>query len=272
MSRARRRLAVPLVVSLALAAAGCGSGDDKGGTTSEGGDTRVRIAAASDLQAALDDIVEEFNKQEPDVDVSATYGSSGTFYTQLRNGAPFDLYLSADLTYVEQLVEAGEADEADVFRYAVGRLVLWASHDSSIDVEQGLAGLDTADLQRLAIANPEHAPYGVAAVAAMKQAEVYDGVKDKLVLGENVAQAAEFASSGNAQAGIIALSLALTPELQERGAHAEIPLQSYPAIDQGGVVMPGAGDPEAAHAFRDFLTGDEGEAILTRYGFYLPVS
>ena len=270
MNRLLRRLTLPLVFCLILGAAGCGS--DAAESASGGGQNTVRIAAASDLQAALEDIADEFKKQEHDFNLSTTYGSSGTFYTQLSNGAPFDLYLSADLTYADQLVEAGKADEADVFRYAVGRLVLWAAKDSPIDVEQGLAGLDTSDLVRLSIANPEHAPYGVAAVAAMKEAGVYDAVVDKLVLGENVAQAAEFASSGNAQAGIIALSLALTPELQERGSYTEIPLDSYPTIDQGGVVMSDARDPDAARAFRDFLTSDEGEAILKRYGFYLPAS
>lgn len=270
MSSLLGRLILPLVFCLTLAAAGCGSNDEV--SASGGGENKVRIAAASDLQAALKEVTDQFKTQEPDVDVSTTYGSSGTFLTQLSNGAPFDLYLSADLTYADQLVDAGKADEADVFRYAVGRLVLWASNDSPIDVKKGLAGLDTPDLQRLSIANPEHAPYGVAAVAAMKDAGVYDAVEGKLVLGENVAQAAEFASSGNAQAGVIALSLALTPELQQRGSYTEIPLDTYPTIDQGGVVMADAGDPEAARAFRDFLTGDEGEAILKRYGFYLPTT
>lgn len=270
MNRLLRRLALPLVLCLTLAAAGCGSEEDA--SASGGGENKVRIAAASDLQAAMEDIADAFEAQEPDIDVSTTYGSSGTFFTQLSNGAPFDMYLSADITYADQLVEAGKADEADVFRYAVGRLVLWASNDSPIDVEKGLAGLDTPDLQKLSIANPEHAPYGVAAVAAMEKAGVYDAVEDKLVLGENVSQAAEFASSGNAQAGVIALSLALTPELQERGSYTEIPLESYPTIDQGGVVMSDAGDPEAARALADFLTSDEGEAILEEYGFYLPTS
>lgn len=270
MNRLLRGLALPLVFCLTLAAAGCGSDDAE--SASAGGQGTVRIAAASDLQAALEDIAEEFNTREPDINVSTTYGSSGTFYTQLSNGAPFDLYLSADLTYAERLVEAGLAEEADVFRYAVGRLVLWAAKDSPIDVTPGLGGLETDDLKRLSIANPEHAPYGVAAIAAMKEAGVHDVVKEKLVLGEDVAQAAEFVSSGNAQAGIIALSLALIPELQERGSYTEIPLDSYPTIDQGGVVMADARDLDAARAFRDFLTSDEGGAILKRYGFYLPTS
>lgn len=269
MKRSLRRPGL-LLACLTLVVAGCSSDGADEGSGSSG--TTVRVAAASDLQAALEDVTDAFAMVEPDIAVSTTYGSSGTFLTQLSNGAPFDVFLSADITYADRLVTAGEADAADVFRYAVGRLVLWAPHDSPIDVEQGLAGLDTPDLKKLAIANPEHAPYGVAAVAAVKDAGVYDAVKDKLVLGENVAQAAEFASSGNAQAGVIALSLALTPQLQERGSFAEIPLDSYPTIDQGGVVMADARDPEAARALADFLVSDEGEAILERYGFFLPNS
>lgn len=266
-----RRFLAPVLLCLALIASGCGDGGSAAGEVRN----RVRIAAASDLQAALKDIIADYAADHPDVEVTATYGSSGTFYSQLTNGAPFDLYLSADLSYANQLVDAGKADADDVFRYAVGRLVLWAPNDSPVDVTQGLAGLaglDGSDLRALSIANPEHAPYGVAAVDALKAAGVYDAVQDKLVLGESVAQAAEFTSSGNAEAGIIALSLALTPELQDRGTYLEIPLDSYDTIDQGGVVLGDAGDPEAARSFRDFLLSDQGIAVLKRYGFYLPVS
>lgn len=268
MTHHARRFLAPILLCLALIASGCGGG----GSAADDGQDRVRIAAASDLQAALEDIIDEYAADHPDVEVTATYGSSGTFYSQLTNGAPFDLYLSADLSYADQLVEAGKADADDVFRYAIGRLVLWAPNDSPVDVTQGLAGLDGSDLRALSIANPEHAPYGVAAVEALKAAGVYDAVQDKLVLGESVAQAAEFTSSGNAEAGIIALSLALSPELQDRGTYLEIPLDTYETIDQGGVVLGDAGDPEAARSFRDFLLSDQGIAVLKRYGFYLPAS
>lgn len=268
MTHHARRLLAPLLLCLVLIASGCGDGGQDAGE----GRNRVRIAAASDLQAALKEIITEYAADHPDVQVTATYGSSGTFYSQLTNGAPFDLYLSADLSYANQLVDAGKADADDVFGYAVGRLVLWAPNDSPVDVTQGLAGLEGSDLRALSIANPEHAPYGVAAVDALKSAGVYDTVQDKLVLGESVAQAAEFTSSGNAEAGIIALSLALTPELQDRGTYLEIPLDSYDTIDQGGVVMGDAGDPEAARSFRDFLLSDQGITVLKRYGFYLPAS
>ncbi len=148
----------------------------------------------------------EFATVHPEIAVATTYGSSGTFYQQIQNGAPFDLYLSADLSYPRQLVEAGLADEADLFEYAVGRLVVWAPLDSPVDPTPGIPALLDPAARKVSIANPEHAPYGRAAVAALQTAGVYDAVAGRLVLGENVAQAAEFVQSGNAQVGIIALS------------------------------------------------------------------
>lgn len=235
------------------------------------GSSTVRVAAAADLKFALDDIEAEL-AAEPGIELAITYGSSGTFFQQISNGAPFDLYLSADLAYPRQLVDAGLADGDDLFAYAVGRLVLWTPDGSPVDEDAGLTALTAPEATRVAIANPEHAPYGKAAVAAMQSAGVYEAVEDKLVLGENVAQAAEFAQSGNAQAGIIALSLALSPPLLEAGGYAEIPLDMYPRIDQGGVVMAGARDTAAAHRIKDYLTSEPGQAVLERYGFFLPDS
>lgn len=233
-------------------------------------DREVRIAAAADLKFALDEVVELVEASHPDIEVTATYGSSGTFLSQIANGAPFDLFLSADLAYPRRLVDAGLADEADLFPYAVGRLVLWTGDRGSVDPARGLSALADPAVRRIAIANPEHAPYGAAAVAALRDAGVYEAVVGRLVFGENVAQAAEFVQSGNADAGIVALSLVLADPLSEVGAWAEVPLDAYPRLDQGGVVLRSAQDPEAARTVRDAILGAEGTAILARHGFSLP--
>lgn len=259
-----RRLAALLQLGV-MVLAGCGTA---AGTDQER--TTVRVAAAADLKFALEDLIAELAASEPDLELAVTYGSSGTFVQQISNGAPFDLYLSADLAYPAQLVEAGLADPDDLFAYAVGRLVLWAPTGSPVDPADGVAALAEPEVRRVAIANPEHAPYGRAAVAALESAGVYDEIQDKLVLGENIAQAAEFAQSGNAQAGIVALSLALSPPMQDAGGYLEIPLDSFPRIDQGGVVLASARDAEAARRVADFLISDQGRAVLERYGFFPP--
>lgn len=262
------RVAVAVLAAMAATLAGCGgaapSGADSGGTAT------VRVAAASNLQVALTEVREALAGADPPVELIVTYGSSGTFYQQISNGAPCDLYLSADLAYPQLLVEAGLADDADLFRYAVGRLVVWAPHGSPADPTRGLAGLADPAITRVAIASPEHAPYGQAAAAAMTSTGVYDQVRDKLVLGENVSQAAEFAASGHAQVAVIPLSLVLGTPLAEQGTYGEVPAEAFPPLEQGGVVLPAATDRAAAQRVRDFLTDGEGAAVLARYGFTLP--
>jgi molybdate transport system substrate-binding protein len=269
----RRRLPVGLValgVTGVLAACAAPAAPDA--TPAEAGATvgEVRIAAASDLKFALDEIVALVAEEQPEVEVTTTYGSSGTFLSQIVNGAPFDLFLSADLAYPQELVAQGLASEEDLFPYAVGRLVLWAGDGGRLDPDDGLAGLAAPDVRRVAIANPEHAPYGVAAVEALRSAGVFDEVEPKLVLGENVAQAAEFVQSGNADAGIVALSLVKSDPLRDVGSWVEVPLDAYPRLYQGGVVLGSARDPDAARLVRDAMLGPEGAAILARYGFSLP--
>lgn len=268
MSRHRARAAVLRLALAAALLAGAGCAD---GTSGAGGQvSTVRVAAAADLKFALDEVADALAAADPPVRVETTYGSSGTFYQQIRNGAPFDVYLSADMSYPESLVEAGMAEEADLFPYAVGRLVVWAPGGSPADTSAGLAGLTDPAVRRVAIANPQHAPYGQAAVAAMTSTGVYEAVRDKLVLGENVAQAGEFAASGNAQVAVIALSLVRSTPLEQEGDYTEVPLELFPRLDQGGVVLASAADREAAERLRDFLTGPDGVAILETYGFYLP--
>jgi molybdate transport system substrate-binding protein len=229
----------------------------------------VRIAAASDLKFALDEITEQVEREHPELDISTTYGSSGQFVQQLRNGAPFDVYLSADAAYVQDLVDSGLADSSDAFPYAVGRLVTWFP-DGAPPSGDGIEALADDSVRTVAIANPDHAPYGRAAMAALDSAGVRDAVEGKLVLGENVAQAAEFVRSGNADAGIVALSLVLSDPLRGVGSWTEVPLDSYPRLDQAGVVLAGADDPAAASIVREAILSPDGRAVLAKYGFSLP--
>jgi molybdate transport system substrate-binding protein len=230
---------------------------------------QVRVAAAADLNVALGDLIARFSASH-EVDVSVSYGSSGTFYSQLVNHAPFDLFFSADVEYPRQLAAQGLVLDGSEFVYATGRLVVWVPAASSLDPARGLAALAGAPIAHLAIANPAHAPYGRAAVAALRTAGVYDALQPKLVFGENVAQALQFVQTGAADAGIVALSLALAPALKDTGRFAELPAGSYPRIEQGGAILKAAGDAAAARAFRAYVLGSEGRAILTQYGFSLP--
>ena len=176
----------------------------------------LTVAAASDLQAALPAIAAQFEK-ETGHKVALTFGSSGNFFTQIQNGAPFDVFLSADIDYPRRLERAGLTERGSLYQYAIGRLVLWTRNDSGIDLHGGLSVLTDANVRKVAIANPEHAPYGRAAVAALRHEQLYERVRGKFVLGENISQAAQFVQSGNAEVGILALSLALAPALKAAG-------------------------------------------------------
>jgi len=237
----------------------------------EGGRPRVRVAAAADLNAALGDVIAGFTASR-NIDVSVSYGSSGTFYAQLINRAPFDLFLSADIAYPRQLAAQGLTVPGTEFTYATGRIVLWVPNASAIDVSGGLPALTSDRVAHIAIANPEHAPYGRAAVAALTHAGLYDRLKSKLVFGESVAQAMQFVSTGAADAGIVALSLAVAPGTKDKGRRFDIPVADYPPIEQGGVILQWAADVEAARAFRAHLTGAQGQAVLKQYGFSIPGS
>lgn len=255
-----------MLSAVLLIAAGCGD------TTPVLRRGHVRVAAAADLNVALGVLVDRFRVSHS-VDVIVSYGSSGTFYAQLLNHAPFDLFFSADLEYPRQLASRGLTLPGTEFAYAVGRLVVWTRKASAIDVEhRGLEALGDSSITHVAIANPDHAPYGRAAVAALRAGNLYDRVRPKLVYGENVAQALQFVGSGAADAGIVALSLALAPSLKDQARWAEIPIDLYPRMDQGGTILKWAADPDAARAFRAFVTSDEGRAILREHGFSLPDS
>lgn len=226
----------------------------------------VRVAAAADLKFAMTEMAGQFEKQTG-TKVNVTYGSSGNFFSQLQNGAPFDLFFSADIEYPKNLEAAGLAEPGTLYEYAIGRIVIWAPADAGMNVtKQGWKTLSDSRVQKIAIANPEHAPYGRAAVAALQKAGIYEQVKAKLVYGENISQAAQFVQSGNAQAGIIALSLAISPAMKE-GKSWEIPANMHAPIEQGVIVMKNAKNKDTARAFLEFVKSEAGRALLSKYGF-----
>ena len=261
----KRLAAVLAALAVSLAAAGCGGRGDAGAPAHRA--RAVRVAAAADLRFALDEIVAAFEADHSDVDVAVSYGSSGTYYAQLQRGAPYDVFLSADVSYPRRLGDEGLTLSGSTFTYAVGRIVLWVRNGSPLDVGRGFDVLLDPSVAHVAIANPEHAPYGRAAEAALASAGVLDRLQPKLVLGENVSQTMQFAQSGSADAGIVALSLAMAPTVAHDGRYWEVPLDRYPRMEQGGAIMKTAADPDAARAFTAFLRSDAGRAILRRYGF-----
>lgn len=238
------------------------------GATAVAGE-EVRVAAAADLKFAMTQLAEQFEK-ETGTRVNVTYGSSGNFFSQIQNGAPFDLFFSADVEHAKKLEARGFAERGTLYNYAVGQIVIWMPPSANVDVNklEWNALLD-ASIQKIAIANPEHAPYGRAAVAALQKAGIYEQVKSKLVYGENISQAAQFVQSGNAQAGIIALSLAVSP-VMNAGKSWEIPAEMHPPIEQAAVLLTSAKDKKAARAFLDFVKSAAGREVLLKYGFAIP--
>ena len=229
----------------------------------------LRVAAAADLQFAMPELSQRFERQAK-VKLRVTYGSSGNFFVQMQNGAPFDLFLSADIDYPRKLEATGWAEPGSLFAYATGRIVIWMAPNATVQLKsQGWEALLDAAVQKIAIANPEHAPYGRAAVAALQQAKLYDRVKAKLVFGENISQAAQFVQSGNAQAGILARSLAFSPEMQQ-GQIWEIPEHMHPPIEQAAIVLKDARDKHLAQEFIDFLKSPSGRQVLEKHGFSIP--
>jgi molybdate transport system substrate-binding protein len=226
----------------------------------------LRIAAASDLRVALDEILAGFRAANPGVRVEAIYGSSGNFYAQIRQGAPFDVFLSADSEYARKLAAEGLSEPP--FGYATGRLALVVRKESGLDPKQLGALLKSPAVRKIAIANPAHAPYGRAAEATLAAWKIRDLVGSKLVFGDSVAQALHFVDAGAAEAGLVAL--ALVKGGSAGFVYAEVPDTDHPPLDQAGVVLKRSGSPEAARAFQARLSGQAGRAILTRYGFGLP--
>jgi molybdate transport system substrate-binding protein len=229
----------------------------------------LTIAAASDLQTVLPEIVRDFERSSS-AKVSVSYGSSGTYFALIQNGAPFDVFLSADVDYPKRLAEAGAADPSTLRVYATGHLVLWARRDRNLDLRRGLVALTDARIRRVALANPKYAPYGRAAEAALRSARLYDTLQPKFVTGESLTQAAQLVESGNADVGVLSRSLALGPVLTAEGAYVDIPSSLHPPIDQAAVVVTSSRDGALARSFVAFLSRGEAARHLRRFGFSLP--
>lgn len=226
----------------------------------------LSVAAAADLQFAMQDISARFEKQTGKK-VQLVYGSSGNFAQQVRSGAPFDVFFSANLDYPRGLEEDGLIEPGTFYIYARGKIVLWVPNGSSLNPDVGLAALLQPSVKKIAIANPDHAPYGTAAVSALQSEHIYEKVKDRLVLGENISQAASFVTSGAADAGIVALALALSPNMRGKGKYAEIPASDYPPIEQACVILRSSKNKEVARQFLLFLQSNPIQDLLRRYGF-----
>jgi molybdate transport system substrate-binding protein len=256
----RTRRALPLLAALAVP-----------GLAFPAEPRSVAVAVAANMRPAFEEIAARFQAKNPGVEVKATFGASGNFFAQISNGAPFDLFLSADADFPAKVVEKGLAD-GKAFTYAYGKLVVWVPKGSKLDLEgKGLAALADASVQKLAIANPEAAPYGRAAKAALEKADLYEKLQGRIVMGQSVSQTAQFVQSGNAQAGFLPLSLAKTPPLSDEGRAWPVPASSYERIEQAGVVVKGAKQAALARELAAFLTGDGAKDVLERYGYDLPV-
>ncbi len=251
-------LAIALLLTASLTAA------------QEANSRELVVAAAADLSAALKEVADGYEKQTG-VKVKLSFGASGALTQQIQNGAPFDIFFSADMDYPRQLISAGDADGASFYQYAVGKLVLWVPADSALDVEhKGMGVLLDPAVKKIAIANPQHAPYGRAAVAALKHAGLYERLSDRLVLGENVSQAAQFVESGNAQVGFVALAHAIAPAMRGQGKYWEVPAEYYPALAQGVVVLAHSKHKTLGAEFLAYMKTKEAAELLRRYGFALP--
>ncbi len=229
----------------------------------------LKVAAASDLTFAFKDVGARFEKQTGN-SLKLTYGSSGNFFSHIQNGAPFDLFFSADVSYPQKLEAAGLTEPGTIYDYATGKLVIWVPNASKLDLSRGLSVLLDPSIRKIAVANPQHAPYGAAAVAALHHAGIYDQVKDKFVLGENISQTAQFVQSGNADVGLLALSLALAPAMKTSGHYVEVPAADYPPLIQAGVIVKSSPNKELANQFLKFLKEPGTVALMEQYGFAVP--
>jgi molybdate transport system substrate-binding protein len=233
------------------------------------GAQEVTVAAAADLQFAMQDVAARFQK-ETGKTVRPIYGSSGNFFQQIQNGAPFDMFFSANLDYPKQLDAAGLIEPGSFYPYARGKIVIWVRNESKLDLSSGMKALLDPSVKKIAVANPQHAPYGQAAVAAMQNQNVYDKLKEKFVLGENISQTASFVVSGSADVGIVALSLALSPNMKDKGRYAEVPADEYPPIEQACVILKTSKNEETARQFLSFIKTAAIGDVLKSYGFDVP--
>jgi len=228
----------------------------------------VLVAAAADLKFAMDSVVAVFTRANPTINVKVVYGSSGNFFQQISNGAPFDIFFSADIDYPRQLQQR-QLTLSEPKLYGIGQLVLWSK---TLDpAKEDMKSLLNGSVKKIAIANPQHAPYGKRAEESLRYYQLYDKIKDKLVLGENIAQTAQYAASGAADVGIIALSLALSPTMQQSGGkYWLIPARSHQPLQQGYAILPHAKNNPGAEKFATFFTSAAAAAVLKNFGFGQP--
>jgi len=226
----------------------------------------VKIAAAADLRYALDEVVKAFKKTNSGVNIEVIYGSSGNAFTQISNGAPFDIYFSADIMYPQKLKDAG-LTLTEPKLYAIGRIVLWSAR---LDVSKGMSVLADKPNIKIATANPEHAPYGQRSVDALKFYGLYEKVDKQLIFGENISQAAQFCMTGNADAGLIALSLVLSPLMSNQGKYFLIDEKSHRPLEQAYVILDHAKGNKDVSAFAEYISATAARLIFEKYGFTLP--
>ena len=226
---------------------------------------KILVAAASDLKFALDSVVSVYQQHNPSVKIQVTYGSSGKFFEQIQHGAPFDMYFSADKGYPQKLHEKGFT-ASEVRIYGIGRIVLWSKR---LDPNKAkMNSLSDNRIKKIAIANPEHAPYGERAKESMLYYGIFDKVSSKLVYGENISQTAQFVQLGAADLGIVALSLALSPNMKKSGGmYYVIPEESHPPLEQGYVILEKGKNKQAVVQFYNFIASVEAIQILKRFGF-----
>ena len=227
----------------------------------------ITVAAAADLRPAFEEIISGFQQSHPGTAVKVTYGSSGNFFQQIQNGAPFDMFFSANEDYPKKLESAGLTVPGSYYQYARGKIVLLVSENSKLDINQGLKVVLDANVKKVAIADPSHAPYGQAAIAALKTERLYDQVSAKLVTGENISQAASFVLSGAADVGIASLSLALAPATRAQVRYWEIPSSDYPPIQQACVIIKASKNQQLAMQFQTYFRSKEVSSVLERFGF-----
>ena len=229
---------------------------------------KITMAAAADLKFAMDEVVTAFKKSNPTEEVEVIYGSSGKAHTQIQQGAPYDLYFSADIAFPQALIKNGFAASTEVTQYALGRIVLWSGNEDA--PKMTLANLTDPKITRIATANPKHAPYGKRAEEALRASGLWGKIETKMVYGENITQAAQFVQTGNAQVGILALSLAVSPELSSKGGYYLIPDNLHEPLVQGFIILKRAANNKLAKQFADYMGSKDARAIMTRYGFVLP--
>ena len=240
-----------------------------GASFAEPAPASVTIAAAANLADVIEVLDAAFVQQNPGAATKVSTGSSGNFYAQIKNGAPFDVFVSADMDFPRKLIAVGEAQSDSLLLYAVGRLALWSTNPA-VDVGSGLLCLTTPAVKKLAIANTETAPYGRAAKATLQSTGLWDKLQGKLVTGENISQTAQFVQTGNADAGFVAYSTLKSPKLAGVGQFWLVPLSAHAPLEQGAVITRHGRDNPLSAKYLAFLKSANAQAIFSQYGYSIP--